>query len=249
MAISSREVERVFYQDIKEKKKTGNGAHHKASKTNSKVSVHEQSDHLTAKEKKQLSSDVISYKDEPIDKIRFCKLSEDEQRSYIKFIIQKYNVLTPQLADMLGMPTQTVYYRLRKLDLTKYLNVKKKRLTKEEKNAWDAFIAKSKVGPITNSLSVKEEDLDWDTFDKDNTESDITSDKDANNTDIDSNLIIENEKPSNKHNESIDKFLTVDSIRLIGDNKMVLMNDITKVVNLMLPDDCKIEVSFKIIKE
>ena len=221
--VTHAEVENVFFQDIREKKRTASGAHHKAPKSGGNVTVHNQSDNITAKERKQLSSELIVFKDSPMNKLEFCKLNEDEQRSYMKFILQKYGVGVPQLSEMLGLSNATVYYRLRKLGLTDYLKVKGKRLGDTEKQVWKTFLRKSE----TKSENFEEIQVKVENVESEESKSEVES----------------------SQKTEFSNFSTVSSISLSGNDKTSLLNDITKVINLMMPDDCKIDVSFNVIRD
>lgn len=132
------EYEKLFYSDIREKKITATGAKHRASRGKRAVTVHHHSDYLTEKQRKELSSPVITFKDKPLTRNELKTLSKEEQKSYFEFLIDKYNVTAPKLSVMLECSASGACFILKELGVEN----KQRRMSREQESAWEAFLDK-----------------------------------------------------------------------------------------------------------
>lgn len=148
------DYEYTFYQDIKEKKRTATGAYHKATRGKRSFTVHNQSDHLTPKQRKELSSPVTTFNDAPITYTELLAMDQIRQYKYLKFIIEKYNVSCYKLADMLGCSKQSIYKLMKKINL---VDGKKRFHTQKQKIAWEQFLGRNKSAAEPIEITESEE--------------------------------------------------------------------------------------------
>lgn len=132
------EYERLFFDDVREKKITATGAKHRASRGKRAITVHHHADYLTAKQRKELSSPVITFKDYPLTLDELKKMNTEEQKSYLDFIITKYNASACKVGEMLGASQSYCWQFIDSLGIDQV----KRRMSKEEKEVWKAFLDK-----------------------------------------------------------------------------------------------------------
>lgn len=215
------EYERVFSQDIREKKLTATGARHRASRGKRAITVHNQSDYLTKKQIKELSSPVTTYYDKPVKYSEFKTWNTHKQALYIDFIRNKYSASIRDIAEMMGTSRNTLYAFLvtRNIDTSGM-----QRLGKSTKPAWEEFLKKEQGDPIP--------------------EPEITQDED--HEDCPEEVICDNSEELTIDNES-PVFGTIDTITLTGTAKDKLSCETAKALAFLLPNDRKYKVTIEVI--
>ena len=101
------QYEKSFYEDIREKKKAATGAYHRATRGKRSFTVHNQSDHLTKKELKEMSGEVVSFMQKPIVWHEFKEMPVEAQRRYIEWLKKEYKVTGAMISDMFGVNRAT----------------------------------------------------------------------------------------------------------------------------------------------
>lgn len=215
------DYEYVFMQDVKEKKRTATGAYHRASRGKRAITVHNQSDYLTKKQIKELSSPVTTYYDKPVNYSEFKTWDTPKQASYINFIRNKYNASIVNIAEMMGTSRNTLYAFLvaRNIETSGM-----QRLGKSTKPAWEEFLKKEQVDPIPEPEITQGEDRE-----------DCPEEPVSNNNE---EPTIDNEPPT---------FDSIDTITLTGTAKDKLSCEIAKALAFLLPNDRKYKVTIEVI--
>lgn len=101
------EYEKSFYEDIREKKKAASGAYHRATRGKRAFTVHNQSDHLTKKELKKMSGEVVSFMQKPIKWDDFRDMPLEAQRNYVQWLKDEYNATAAMISEMLEVHRST----------------------------------------------------------------------------------------------------------------------------------------------
>lgn len=131
-------VERLFNQEIREKKSVGRNA--KYMNRSGKGSVRMPSDYLSRKEKKQLNGPVTSYDmGKPMTYQNFKKMPEDLQRAYLQGIIERFHPTQRIIGELWGISHDSVGIWLRKLGVSPAGGRGKR--SNFDKDAWEAWIA------------------------------------------------------------------------------------------------------------
>lgn len=215
------EYERAFSQDIREKKLTATGARHRASRGKRAITVHNQSDYLTKKQIKELSSPVTTYHDKPVNYSEFKSWETHKQALYIDFIRNKYNASIKDIAEMMGTSRNTLYAFLvtRDIDTSGV-----QRLGRSTRPAWEAFLKKEQGELISEQEEAQEEICE-----------DCTEEP---NPDIDEAPTI-NEAPA--------PFDFINTLTLTGTAKDKLSCEVAKALAFLLPNDHKYKVTIEVI--
>ena len=120
----------TFIEDLREKKRTATGAHHKRTHCGKGGAVRFPSDFKTKKELRAMNGAVKEYRlNDPVGWDEFKAWHDDIKVLYIKSLRKAYNVSDTHIAKMLGVGQSTFNYH------TKRLGVKPTRTGKE---VWDA---------------------------------------------------------------------------------------------------------------
>ena len=120
----------TFIEDVREKKKTATGAHHKRTHCGKGGAIRFPSDYKTKKELRAMNGAVKEYRlNDPVGWDEFKAWPDDIKVLYIKSLRKAYNVSDTHIAKMLGVGQSTFNYH------TKRLGVKPTRTGKE---VWDA---------------------------------------------------------------------------------------------------------------
>lgn len=97
------EIEKLFIEDCRDKKRTASGAYHRASRGVAPVRVHNQSDNMTKKELKEMSGEVISFMQKPMVWADFKDMPIKAQKSYYMWLKDEFEVLDKYIVAMLGV--------------------------------------------------------------------------------------------------------------------------------------------------
>ena len=120
----------TFIEDVREKKKTATGAHHKRTHCGKGGAIRFPSDFKTKKELKAMNGEVKSYKlNDPMSWAEFKAMPDDIKAAYITALRKKYNVSDTHIAKMLGVGQSTFNYHTRRLGV---------KPTRTGKEVWDA---------------------------------------------------------------------------------------------------------------
>lgn len=120
----------TFIEDVREKKKTATGAHHKRTHCGKGGAIRFPSDFKTKKEREAMNGEVKSYKlNDPMSWAEFKAMPDDIKATYITALRKKYNVSDTHIAKMLGVGQSTFNYHTRRLGV---------KPTRTGKEVWDA---------------------------------------------------------------------------------------------------------------
>lgn len=93
-----------YYQDLKEKKTTGNSARNRRGHTGKRGGMKTASDYMTKKELRALNSEVVTYRmGAPMNWTEFSAMSDDLKKMHIKNLRKKFNVPDEELAISMGV--------------------------------------------------------------------------------------------------------------------------------------------------
>lgn len=107
-----------FVSDLREKKKTATGAHHKRTHCGKGGAVKFPSDYLTKKELKNMSGEVQAYRlNEPMKFDEFTAMPDDIQVSYVKLLREKFNVPDRSIGEMMGADRNKTFRYFKKIGL------------------------------------------------------------------------------------------------------------------------------------
>lgn len=108
----------VFFSDLREKKKTATGAHHKRSHCGKGGAVKFPSDFMTKKEREAMNGEVKSYKlNDPMTWAEFNAMPDDIKVTYITALRNKFNASDTNIAKMLGVSQPTFSETSRRLGI------------------------------------------------------------------------------------------------------------------------------------
>lgn len=120
----------TFIEDLREKKRTATGAHHKRTHCGKGGAVRFPSDYKTAKELRAMNGEVKSYKlNDPMSWGEFKAMPDDIKRTYITALRKKYNVSDTNIAKMMGTDQVNLSSMARKLGI---------KSTRKSREKWDA---------------------------------------------------------------------------------------------------------------
>lgn len=127
----------TFIEDLREKKKTATGAHHKRTHCGKGGAVRFPSDYKTAKELRAMNGEVKSYKlNDPMSWKEFKVMPNDIKIAYIKALRQRYNVSDTKIAEMMCVSQHTLS------NLMVRLGIRSARQSREkwDKDGWYAWV-------------------------------------------------------------------------------------------------------------
>lgn len=108
----------TFVEDLREKKKTATGAHHKRTHCGKGGAVKFPSDFMTKKEIMAMNGEVKAYKlNDPMTWAEFKKMPDDIRITYIKALREKFNVSDQKIAQMFGVDQKSVSIENRRLGI------------------------------------------------------------------------------------------------------------------------------------
>lgn len=132
----------VFQEEVAERKRIATGAKHKKGGAHSRT-CHLASDNLTKTQLKSLHGEVKTYHlGKPMDWATFRAMPQDLQKQYIERLIEKYQVTTTRLADMLGTRDGNLSWNLLRLGIRRQKGPAS-RMTPEQVAAWEQFLAQT----------------------------------------------------------------------------------------------------------
>lgn len=127
----------TFIEDLREKKKTATGAHHKRTHCGKGGAVRFPSDYKTAKELRAMNGEVKSYKlNDPMSWKEFKAMPDDIKIAYIKALRKRYNVSDTKIAEMMCVSQHTLS------NLMVRLGIRSARQSREkwDKDGWYAWV-------------------------------------------------------------------------------------------------------------
>lgn len=120
----------TFIEDVREKKRTATGAHHKRTHCGKGGAIRFPSDFKTKKELNAMNGEVKSYKlNDPMSWAEFKAMPDDIKIAYITALRKKYNVSDTKIAAMLGVNQHSL------TDMTARLGIRSGRAGRAK---WDA---------------------------------------------------------------------------------------------------------------
>ena len=94
----------TFIEDLRDKKRTATGAHHKRTHCGKGGAIRFPSDFKTKKEREAMNGEVKSYKlNDPMGWEEFKAMPDDVQKLYITALREKYNVSDTNIFKMMGI--------------------------------------------------------------------------------------------------------------------------------------------------
>lgn len=226
------DYEYTFHQDIREKKLAATGAFHRATRGKRAFTVHNQSDYLTPKQRKELSSPVITFQDAPMSYETFRNLTRKEQEAYLNFIREKYNASCRAIAQMMGTNRNTLYAYLNHHGLA---SDQSRIFSQQQKEAWEKFCS-HRGGTEEEIIEIPD---NIPAVDPETPEKSIESDSPSPDTDDTATLF--------SINDTAAVFSTVNTIVLNGTDKTTLTNDIARALTFILPDHCAYKITIETI--
>lgn len=127
----------TFIEDLREKKKTATGAHHKRTHCGKGGAVRFPSDYKTAEELRAMNGEVKSYKlNDPMSWKEFKAMPDDIKIAYIKALRKRYNVSDTKIAEMMCVSQHTLS------NLMVRLGIRSARQSREkwDKDGWYAWV-------------------------------------------------------------------------------------------------------------
>lgn len=142
-----------FDFDVMQKKRiANNAAHMKRGSKSKKCSL--PSDHMTPAEWKRRNGPVSTYSlNKPMDWETFKSLPVDIQQSYIDILQSRFNVTTSTISKELFGKTAPVLKNLMEKNGLKYIQMKGKNMTPDERDLWDRWLY-----PVVPEWAIPEED-------------------------------------------------------------------------------------------
>ena len=120
----------TFIEDLRDKKRTATGAHHKRTHCGKGGAIRFPSDFKTKKELNAMNGEVKSYKlNDPMSWAEFKAMPDDIKIAYITALRKKYNVSDKKIAEMLGVEQTYFSSACRKLGI---------KSTRKSREKWDA---------------------------------------------------------------------------------------------------------------
>lgn len=127
----------TFISDVREKKRTAAGAHHKRTHCGKGGAVKFPSDYMTKKEIDAMNGEVKSYKlNDPMTWAEFKAMPDDLKIDYIKALRSKFNVSDMNIGVMLGCTQVTISKEVRRLGIS---GGQRSGRTKWDKDGWCAW--------------------------------------------------------------------------------------------------------------
>lgn len=108
----------TFIEDVREKKKTATGAHHKRTHCGKGGAIRFPSDFKSKKELRAMNGEVKSYKlNDPVSWAEFKAWPDDIKITYVTALRKKYNVSDTNIAKMMGVCQATFSEVVRRLGI------------------------------------------------------------------------------------------------------------------------------------
>lgn len=127
----------TFIEDVREKKKTATGAHHKRTHCGKGGAIRFPSDFKTKKELKAMNGEGKSYKlNDPMSWAEFKAMPDDIKAAYITALRKKYNVSDSKIADMFGVTRGAVCAEVKRLGISGGTRSREK----WDKDGWYAWV-------------------------------------------------------------------------------------------------------------
>ena len=137
----------TFIEDVREKKRTATGAHHKRTHCGKGGAIRFPSDFMTKKELRAMNGEVKEYRlNDPMSWKEFKAMPDDIKIIYIKALRQKYNVSDTKIMEMLGVSGFTFCKEVKRLGIGAGHRSGR---TKWDEDGWYAWV---------NGVPVKTED-------------------------------------------------------------------------------------------
>jgi hypothetical protein len=134
------DVEYLFRQTERDRKRDGRGAYNKKGGSKSKK-CSLPSDKMTQKEWKKMNGPVVSYNmNKPVSWKEFKLWPDDIQREYLQLLMEKYSVGTPELSKMFGVSDKQMQDRRKKIGLAAKRGGKRPPILPE----WWVFLGEAK---------------------------------------------------------------------------------------------------------
>lgn len=109
----------TFIEDVRAKKKTATGAHHKRTHCGKGGAIRFPSDFKTKKELKAMNGEVKSYKlNDPMSWAEFKAMPDDIKIAYITALRKRYKVSDKHIAKMLGVSGCSFSNEMKRLELS-----------------------------------------------------------------------------------------------------------------------------------
>lgn len=109
----------TFIEDVREKKKTATGAHHRRTHCGKGGAIRFPSDFKTKKELRAMNGEVKSYKlNDPMSWAEFKTMPYDIKVAYITALRKKYNVSDTKIMEMLGVSCFTISREMKRLGIS-----------------------------------------------------------------------------------------------------------------------------------
>ena len=141
------QYEKSFYEDIREKKKAASGVYHRAPRGKGSFTVHNQSDHLTVKELKEMSGEVVTFMQKPIKWIEFKEMPVEAQRHYIEWLKSEYSATAAMISQMMGVTNITLCNHNKNVLFLNFPNHNKP--SRAIKERWQEFCNGTKKEPVS----------------------------------------------------------------------------------------------------
>lgn len=146
-----------FVSDLREKKKTATGAHHKRTHCGKGGAVKFPSDFMTKKELKNMSGEVQAYRlNDPMKWDEFRAMPEDLQVSYVKLLRERFDAPDGSIGKMMGADKDKTSRYFKKIGLRGETQRGKRGWNKE---AWLAFVhgvpteSKASLDPVEETFA------------------------------------------------------------------------------------------------
>lgn len=128
----------TFIEDVREKKKTATGAHHKRTHCGKGGAIRFPSDFKSKKELRAMNGEVKSYKlNDPVSWAEFKAWPDDIKRDYITALRKKYNVSDTKIMEMLGVSCFTISREMKRLGISAG---QRSGRTKWDEDGWYAWV-------------------------------------------------------------------------------------------------------------
>lgn len=112
------DAERLFFEDVRDKKNISHSASHKRTHCGKGGTVRFPSDKLTKKELEKMNGECEVYRlNEPMKWAEFIAMPKEHQITYIQKLRNKYNVPDTQISRMFGVVQSTISSYTRKLGI------------------------------------------------------------------------------------------------------------------------------------
>lgn len=108
----------LFISDVREKKRTATGSHHKRTHCGKGGSIKFPCDFMSKKELQEMNGEVKSYRlNEPMSWQEFKAMPDDLRIAYVTALRKKYRVPDIRLAEMFGISPDNVSLMFKRLGL------------------------------------------------------------------------------------------------------------------------------------